>query len=109
MSGPSRAVPLADALPTPEGFHLDPGIAGAVRTLRDYGVETFESCEGGDGHSFHEPTVRFEGGPEAGWRALSVCLAYGFPVRRLERYWAVQQSHEPTGPAWALVFREQLP
>jgi hypothetical protein len=61
------------------------------------------------GHAFYESTVRFEGGPEAGWRALAVCLAYGFSVRRLERYWAIQQDHGPTGPARSLVFREQLP
>ena len=97
-----------EPLPTPDGFGLDPGIELAVRTLRDNGVETFESCEGGAGHAFFEPTVRFEGGPEAGWRALAVCLAYGFSVRRLERYWAIQQGHEPTGPSWALVFRERM-
>ena len=101
--------PPIGGLPTPESLGLDPGIARAVKTLRDAGVETFESCEGGEGHAFYEPTVRFGGGPEAGWRALAVCLAYGFPVRRLERYWAIQQGHEPTGPDWALVFWEQLP
>jgi hypothetical protein len=99
---------VSGPLPTPESFGLDPGIARAVRTLRDGGIETFESCEGGEGHSFPEPTVRFDGGPEAGWRALAVCLSYGFPVRRLERYWAIQKGHEPTGPAWALVFPERL-
>jgi hypothetical protein len=88
---------------------LDPVIAGDVKVLREHGIETFESCEGGEGHAFFEPTVRFDGGPEAGWRALAVCLSYGFSVRRLERYRAIQQDHEPTGRAWSLVFREQLP
>jgi hypothetical protein len=40
---------------------LDPGIAPYVDALRAEGVETFESCEGGDGHAYPEPTVRFAG------------------------------------------------
>lgn len=40
-----------------EGELLDPGVAGYVRILRDAGVETFESCEGGLGHALPEPTV----------------------------------------------------
>ncbi len=29
---------------------LDPGIADYVIALREAGIETFESCEGGPGH-----------------------------------------------------------
>jgi hypothetical protein len=47
---------------------LDPGIAPAVLVLRDAGVETFESCEGGEGHSYPEPTVRFHGQPSLSFR-----------------------------------------
>ena len=36
---------------------LDAGIAQAVVALRAGGVETFESCEGGPGHAYPEPTV----------------------------------------------------
>jgi hypothetical protein len=43
---------------------LDPGIRDVVAALDAEGIETFESCEGGDGHAFSEPTVRFHG--EAG-------------------------------------------
>ena len=59
---------------------LDPGIRKAVERLQAEGIETFESCEGGTGHSFPEPTVRFYGTPEAGWRAVGICLAYGLPI-----------------------------
>ena len=38
---------------------LDPGIERAVNLLREARVETFESCEGGAGHAFPEPTIRF--------------------------------------------------
>ena len=87
---------------------LDPGIKQAVEKLQACGIETFESCEGGGGHAFTEPTIRFRGTPEAGWHALGVCLASGFPVLCLRRVWYVLDTNEPTGPDWELVFREQL-
>jgi hypothetical protein len=34
-------------------------IAEAVNILNDAGIETFESRQGGDGHRFPEPTIRF--------------------------------------------------
>jgi hypothetical protein len=47
------------------------GIVRAVRILRTAGIPTFESCEGGDGHAFAEPTIKFGGGLESGgWRPL---------------------------------------
>jgi hypothetical protein len=36
---------------------LDPGIEAYVRALVDEGVETSESCEGGPGHAYPEPTI----------------------------------------------------
>lgn len=94
----------------PEGREtaIDLGIVRAVKTLRDYGIETFESCEGGRGHAFSEPTVRFAGRAAEGWRALSVCLTYGFPVSDLRRYWTIATNGEPSGPDWELVFRRRL-
>lgn len=94
----------------PEGREtaVDLGIVRAVKTLRDAGIETCESCEGGEGHSMAEPTVRFIGEAEAGWRGLAVCLNYGFPVRALRRYWAVSTNGEPQAPRWELVFRQKL-
>ncbi len=40
---------------------LDEGIRETVEILIAHGVETCESCQGGEGHSYPEPTVRFEG------------------------------------------------
>jgi hypothetical protein len=85
---------------------LDLGITKAVRLLQSKDVETFESCEGGPGHAYPEPTVRFQGHPEAGWRALGVCLAYGLPVMSLRRTWDVLDGNEPVGPYWEITFRE---
>jgi len=87
---------------------LDRGIATAVKQLQENGIETFESCEGGAGHAFAEPTVRFHGTPEAGWRAVAVCIASGLPVDSLRRVWDVLETNEPTGPHWEIVFRERI-
>lgn len=70
------------------------------------GVEAFESCEGGPGHSFPEPTIRFCGNPSAGWRAVSVCLDYGFKLSELRRVWNVLDLNDPTGPYWEVTFKE---
>ena len=83
---------------------LDPGIAEAVEILRTAGVETFESCQGGEGHAYPEPTVRFSGQIAAGWHALGVCLDYGLPVHTLRRIWSID-DYAPTGPYWEVVFR----
>lgn len=76
--------------------------------LRAGGVETFESCEGGDGHSYPEPTVKFVGGPYAGWLAMSICLANGLPVTTLRRTWDVLYGNDVTGPYWEVVFRQRI-
>lgn len=87
---------------------IDPGIRKAVMQLQACGIETFESCEGGEGHSFPEPTVRFHGTPEAGWRAMGICLAYGLPILSLRRVWHMLDHNEPTGPYWEITFREKI-
>ncbi len=91
--------------PTPGKF--DPGIARAVELLQSADIETFESCEGGSGHAYPEPTIRFHGSPEAGWRALGVCTAHGLPVLALRRMWYIADG-EPNGPYWELAFKEKI-
>ena len=86
---------------------IDPGIARAVAILQEGGVETFESCEGGSGHAFPEPTIRFYGTPAAGPRALAVCMDHGLPVLALRRVWYME-NNEMTGPNWELTFRTRL-
>jgi len=86
---------------------LDEGIARAVLLLQQHDIETYESCEGGPGHSYPEPTIRFHGTREAGWRALAVCLAYGLPILSLRRAWDILEG-EPTGPHWEVTFRTKI-
>jgi hypothetical protein len=85
---------------------LDPGIAQYVVTLREYGVETYESCEGGDGHACPEPTVFINGERSAGWRALHAAQERGLPVLAVRRVWTIVDG-EPTGPVWEMTFREK--
>jgi hypothetical protein len=82
---------------------FDHAIRHIVEALREEGVETFESCEGGPGHAFAEPTVRFHGDREEGFRALACAIRHGLPVAELRRYWQVVDG-EPRGPHWEMTF-----
>lgn len=86
---------------------LDPGIQPAVEALRKAGVDTYESCEGGPGHAYTEPSVRFHGDQSEGLRALAAAIAAGLPVSELRRVWVVQDA-EPSGPWWELTFRPTM-
>ncbi len=86
---------------------IDPGIREAVRVLRAAGVETYESCQGGEGHALPEPTILFHGGLDAGWHALAAALANGLPLYALRRCWTIDEG-EPTGPRWELVLRRAV-
>lgn len=85
---------------------LDDGITQAVLALRAAGVETFESCQGGAGHSYSEPTVRFHGDRSEGFRALAAAIRANLSVANLRRIWPVLDG-EPTGPYWEIVFHEE--
>jgi hypothetical protein len=82
---------------------LDPGIRDAVLVLRENGVETFESCQGGPGHTYPVPTIRFYGGQADGFWALGIALQNGMRVSDLRRVWSVIDG-EPVGPDWELTF-----
>lgn len=83
---------------------LDSGICPFVEVLRTGGVETFESCQGGEGHSSPEPMVRFHGDGPEGYRAFSVAITYGLPVRTLNRGYHVDNG-QLIGPYWEMLFR----
>jgi hypothetical protein len=83
---------------------LDPVIAPFVEALRENGVETFESCDGGEGHAYAEPSIRFHGQRGEGFRALAIALERGLPVDTLRRLWDIIDG-EPKGPYWEMTFR----
>jgi hypothetical protein len=83
---------------------MDPGVAPYVDVLDAAGVETYESCEGGEGHTYAEPAVRFYGVRGEGFRALAVALQHGLPVRAVRRIWTVDEDGHPEGPYWEIAF-----
>lgn len=97
----------ATMLPQPgSSLPLDEGIKRYVQILHAEGVETYESCEGGDGHAFHEPTIRFHGDRTEGFRALAIARSHDFPVSSIRRTWPIVDG-EPTGPCWEITFHEK--
>lgn len=86
---------------------MDLGIVRAVQILMDAGFATYESCQGGEGHAYREPTIRFKGTPACGWRALAVLMTYGLPVHRLSRTWVMNYG-VPDGPCWEITFTRPL-
>jgi hypothetical protein len=82
---------------------LDAGINHAVEILNQAGIETYESCEGGPGHAYPEPTICFHGERAEGFRALSVALQNNLSVSGLKRIWRIIDG-EPVGPTWELTF-----
>lgn len=82
---------------------LDKGVRRYVLILRAHGVETFESCEGGEDHCFPEPTVRFHGQSGQGFRAFGIARTYALPVSALRRYYSVEDG-ELVGPQWEMTF-----
>ena len=61
---------------------LDPGIRPYVKLLREAGIETCQSCQGGKGHAYPEPTIEFHGTYADGFRALAIAQTFGLTSRR---------------------------
>jgi hypothetical protein len=89
-----------DDLTPGTGLPLDKGIKPYVLALRAAGIETFESCEGGPGHAFPEPTVRFHG---EGLQAFAIARDLGLPIFQLRLSYVVQNG-ALTGPWWEMTF-----
>jgi hypothetical protein len=85
-------------------MELDAGIRRYVLVLRSEGIDTYESCQGGQGHAFPEPTVRFHGNAHEGFRAYTIAMNYGLPVFSLRRTYLVNDGWLE-GPWWEMTFR----
>jgi hypothetical protein len=106
MKDPHNKLPIGtlDGIESYGWPELDDGIRHYVCILRSQGIETYESCQGGAGHCYPEPTVAFHGGKAEGMRAVAAALTYGLPVAELRRIWSVIDG-ELDGPQWAMTFR----
>ncbi len=82
---------------------IDKGIRKEVKILQENGIETYESCEGGRKHPFPEPTIRFFGQKNEGWKALAIALQHGLNVSELRRVYQIIDG-EPVGPQWEITF-----
>lgn len=87
---------------------LDKGIEKAVGILMANKVETFESCQGGVGHCFAEPTIHFYGNKNEGIRVAYICLQENLPVFKIGRAFHVSGG-EITTPFWEVVFISRIP
>ena len=83
---------------------VDSGIRRFMRLMLAGDFETYESCEGGEGHSFVDPTIRFHGNRGEGFRAFAWLMAHGVEPESLRRFWQIEDG-EPTGPKWEITFR----
>lgn len=87
---------------------LDAGIRRYVLILRSQGIETFESCEGGRGHAYPEPTIRFHGNASEGFKAVAAAMTFGLPVLSVRRTYDVNDGWLE-GPWWEMTFRTTEP
>ena len=87
---------------------VDVGIRPFVRVLLAGGFETHESCQGGDGHAFPEPTVTFYGNKSEGYRAVAWLQSNGIEPMALRRFWHLLDG-DLTGPNWEITFRALPP
>lgn len=81
---------------------LDPGIRRTVCYLRDHEIDTFESCQGGEGHSWPHPCVHFQGDENAGLWVVWLLEHAGTHVRWLSRTWDLDHGL-PRSPYWEVV------
>jgi len=96
--------PAQQSLPPFNGHDLEPGIAPVVHALREWGIDTYYSCEGGEGHACRTPTVRFEGDEHQAFQALALVYRLGYRVQELRQVWtfAGLELHAMPRPTWHL-------
>ncbi|MBL7810539.1 MAG: hypothetical protein JNN28_22135 [Saprospiraceae bacterium] len=91
---------------------LDEGIRDVVVLLNKYGFKTFESCEGGKGHCYDVPTVRFFGDEFDLIRAYELCTIHRMNVAEAKRVYRKTDVYSevtngvPIGENWDRPFNE---
>lgn len=94
-----------------EAFYpaLDAGIRFAVRVLHAAGLETCQSCQGGKGHAYFEPTIDMisTGDDAEGFRALAALQSHGLPVSEIAIAWPVRHGL-PYERLWRITFRKTM-
>jgi hypothetical protein len=88
---------------------LDVGIRFAVRVLHAAGFETCQSCQGGKGHSYNEPTVEMiaTADDSRGFGALDALRGYGLPVNEVAIVWPIRNGY-PYEKNWRITFTKTM-
>jgi hypothetical protein len=91
---------------------IDEGIKPAVDILNEHGFVTIESCQGGEGHAYFDPMVRFEGTEFDLIRAWEVCAAFKLCVFEAHRVYrkctVIYNESEEIGETWEEPINEIL-
>lgn len=90
---------------------IDIGIRPAVELLLEHGFNTFESCEGGHGHAFDLPTIKFWGDDFDCIRVFELCEQFNFNVYKAYRVYMKTPIHDPStlkelGQNWEKPYNE---
>jgi hypothetical protein len=90
---------------------LDVGIRFAVRVLHARGIETSQSCEGGDGHAYDRPSIDVPAGSRDadGFAAVAALVAHGLDVRRVSQVWDLDALGRPYQTVWRIELRRAVP
>lgn len=85
---------------------LDPGIRFAVRVLHADDIDTCQSCQGGKGHSYPEPSIDMVAGSDdaEGFAAVAALQRYGLPIRSVSLVWEISHSGTPYEKLWRITF-----
>jgi len=90
--------------------HIDDGIKKAVIILRENDFETFASCQGGEGHCYEDPTIRFYGNEFDLIRAWETCTLNGLEVFEAKRVFRKVDLYDKKlnskGLSWDKPFNE---
>jgi hypothetical protein len=106
----TQEMPLRDKMwPDAAYRDLDAGIRFAVRVLHAAGFETCQSCQGGKGHPYPDPTIEMvsTGDDAMGFGALAALQAYGLPVADISIRWPVRNGL-PYERLWAITFYKTM-
>lgn len=87
---------------------LDEGIRFPVRVLHAAGgIETCQSCQGGEGHAYHDPTIDVVAASDdaKGFRALDALVDYNIEVASVALVWPVSNGM-PAEKLWRITLKK---
>lgn len=96
----------------PERFYeaIDGGIRFPLKVLHAAGLETCQSCQGGEDHSYDRPTIDmiWAGHNGAGFIAADALAAHGLRVQDVSIVWRIEHA-VPVEAVWRVTLWEPAP